>query len=184
MMVSLDSFHEGKNGDISWHNADNDEFNQFAVQQTSEADILLFGRKTYELMVSYWPTEAAKRDDPIVARLMNNLPKIVVSKTLDKVTWENTRLVRENVAEIIAKLKEQPGKDIAILGSSELTVFLTQQGLVDEYRIMVNPVALGNGKSLFKGLEDKLNLKFTDSRIFRNGNVLLYYHPDYKNDQA
>jgi len=149
MMVSLDGFYEGKNGDISWHNADNEEFNKFAVQQTSEADMLLFGRKTYELMVSYWPTEAAKRDDPIVAGLMNNLPKIVISHTLEKVEWENTRLVKENVAEVITKLKEQPGKDIAILGSSELTVFLTQQGLVDEYRIMVNPVALGNGKSLF-----------------------------------
>jgi len=184
MMVSLDGFYEGKNGDISWHNANNEEFNQFAVQQTSEADLLLFGRKTYELMMSYWPTAAAKQDDPIVAGLMNNLPKIVISHTLEKVEWENTRLVKENVVEIIAKLKEQPGKDIAILGSSELTVSLTQQGLVDEYRIMVNPVALGNGKSLFKGLENKLNLKFIDSRVFRNGNVLLYYYPEQKNEHA
>jgi len=184
MMVSLDGFYEGKNGDISWHNADNEEFNQFAVQQTSEADMLLFGRKTYELMASYWPTEAAKRDDPTVAGLMNDLPKIVISRTLEKVEWENTRLVKENIAEEIAQLKGQPGKDIAILGSSELTVFLTRQGLVDEYRIMVNPVALGDGKSLFKGMENKLNLKFINSRIFRSGNVLLYYHPEYKIDQV
>jgi dihydrofolate reductase len=177
MMVSLDGFYEGKNGDISWHNAGNTEFNQFAVQQTSAADLLLFGRKTYELMVSYWPTDAAKRDDSIVAGLMNNLSKIVVSKTLDKVNWENTRLIKENVTEEIAKLKGQPGKDIAILGSSELTVFLTQQKLVDEYRIMVNPVALGAGKSLFTGLQDKVNLKLLSSRVFESGNVLLTYRP-------
>jgi len=180
MMVSLDGFYEGQDRDISWHNADNEEFNQFAVQQTSEADMLLFGRKTYELMENYWPTEAAKRDDPIVAGLMNNLSKIVVSKTLDSVGWENTRLIKENVAEEISTLKRQPGKDIAILGSSELTVALTNMKLVDEYRIMVNPVVLGDGKSLFKGLENKLNLKFLTSRAFHSGNVLLYYHPEYK----
>ena len=177
MMVSLDGFHEGQNGDISWHNANNKEFNEFAVQQTSEADLLLFGRKTYELMESYWPTETAKRDDPIVAGLMNGTPKIVISKTLEKVEWDNTRLIKENVAEEIVKLKSQPGKDIAILGSSELTVFLTQQGLVDEYRIMVNPVALGHGKSLFAGLQDKVNLKLLGNRTFESDNVLLTYQP-------
>ncbi|MGD8404663.1 MAG: dihydrofolate reductase family protein [Anaerolineales bacterium] len=180
MMVSLDGYYESPNGDISWHNAVNKEFNEFAGQQTSEADILLFGRKTYELMESYWPTEAAKRDDPIVAGLMNNLPKIVVSKTLNSVKWENTRLIKENVAEEISKLKGQPGKDIAILGSSELTVSLTNMRLVDEYRIMVNPVVLGDGKSLFTGLANNLDLKFITFRAFNSGNVLLYYHPDYK----
>jgi len=184
MMVSLDGYYEGQNGDISWHNAANDEFNDFAVQQTSEADILLFGRKTYELMESYWPTEAAKRDDPTVAGLMNNLPKIVVSRSLDSVGWENTRLIKENVGEEISTLKGQPGKDIAILGSSELTVALTKMMLVDEYRIMVNPVILGDGKSLFKGLANNLKLKFITSRTFSSGNVLLYYHPEYKSGEV
>jgi len=184
MMVSLDGYYEGSDGDISWHNADNSEFNDFAVQQTSAADTLLFGRKTYELMVSYWPTEIAKKDDPIVAGLMNSLPKIVVSKTLDKVDWENTRLIKENVAEEIAKLKRQPGKDIAILGSSDLTVFLTKQGLVDEYRIMVNPVALGAGKSLFTGLQDKVSLKLIRTRAFDSGNVLLTYQPENNRSYA
>ena len=181
MMVSLDGYYEGPNGDISWHNAANNEFNEFAVRQTSESDILLFGRKTYELMESYWPTEAAKRDDPIVAGLMNSLPKIVVSKTLTSVEWENTRLIKENVAEEISKLKEQPGKDIAILGSSELTMSLTNMELVDEYRIMINPVVLGSGKSLFRGFANRLNLKFIKSKTFNSGNILLYYRPDYKN---
>jgi dihydrofolate reductase len=176
MMVSLDGFFEGPDGDISWHNVD-EEFNEFAVQQISEVDTLLFGRKTYEGMASYWPTEVAKRNDPIVAGLMNSIPKIVVSKTLEAVDWENTRLVKENVTEEISKLKRQAGKDIAIFGSANLTVTLTEAGLVDEYRVMVNPVALGDGKSLFNGLNHKLNLKLLKTKPFKSGNVLLYYEP-------
>ena len=176
MIVSLDGYYEGPNGDISWHNVD-DEFNEFAVQQTSEVDTLLFGRKTYEGMASYWPTEAAINNDPIVAGLMNSLPKIVISTTLDSDDWDNSRLVKENVAEEISKLKQGPGKEIAIFGSSDLAVSLAQMGLVDEYRIMVNPVILGDGKPLFKGARDKLGLKLIKTRIFKSGNVLLYYQP-------
>lgn len=174
MMVSLDGFFEGPNGDISWHNVD-DEFNEFAVQQINEIDTLLFGRKTYEGMASYWPSEAARTNDPVVAGLMNSSPKIVISKTLEAADWENTRLVKANIAEEISKLKRRPGKDIAIFGSANLTVSLSQMGLMDEYRIMVNPVALGNGKSLFTGLNHKLNLKLLKTRLFKSGNVLLYY---------
>lgn len=176
MMVSLDGYYEGPNGDIGWHNAD-DEFNEFAVQQTSEVDTLLFGRKTYELMAGYWPTEAAINDDPTVAGLMNSLPKIVISTTLDSVEWNNTRLVKENVGEEILQLKQQPGKEIAIFGSSDLAVSLAHLGLVDEYRVMVNPVILGEGKSLFKGAQNKFGLELTKTRTFKSGNVLLYYQP-------
>jgi dihydrofolate reductase len=175
MLVSLDGYYEGPNGDISWHNVD-DEFNEFAVQQTSEIDTLLFGRKTYEVMASYWPTEAAISDDPAIAGLMNSLPKIVISTTLDAADWHNSRLVKENVAEEISKLKQGPGKEIAIFGSSDLAVSLAEMGLVDEYRIMVNPVILGEGKPLFKGA-DKLSLKLIKTRTFKSGNVLLYYQP-------
>ena len=103
MMVTLDGFFEGPNGEIDWHNVDQ-EFNKFAIEQLDSVDILLFGRKTYELMASYWPTPAAATDDPIVADKMNRLPKIVFSKTLSSVEWQNTRLVKENVAEEVAKL--------------------------------------------------------------------------------
>ena len=179
MMVSLDGFFEGLNGDISWHNVD-DEFNEFAIQQLSEVDTLLFGRRTYQGMASYWPTEAARKDDPVVTGLMNSIPKIVVSKTLETVDWENTSLVKENVTEEISKLKRVSGKDIAIFGSANLTVALTETGLVDEYRVMVNPVALGDGKSLFTGLDHKLNLKLLKTKPFKSGNVLLYYEPAEK----
>ena len=175
MMVSLDGYYEGPNGDISWHNVD-DEFNEFAVKQTREVGTLLFGRKTYEGMASYWPTQAAISNDPIIAGLMNSLPKIVISTTLDSAEWDNTRLVKENVDEEISKLKHEPGKEIAIFGSSDLAVSLAQIGLVDEYRIMVNPIILGEGKSLFEGA-DKLVLKLIKTRTFNSGNVLLYYQP-------
>jgi dihydrofolate reductase len=177
MLTSLDGYFEGPDIDINWHNV-NDEFNEFAIQQTGEFGVLLFGRVTYELMAGYWPTEAAKRDDPIVAGLMNSLPKFVFSKTLQKVDWENTRLVKDNFAEAVSKLKQEAGKDIAIFGSSDLTVTLMEQGLVDEYRIMINPIVLGDGKPLFKGVKNKINLKLIKTKTFKSGNVLLYYKPD------
>lgn len=179
MLTSLDGYYEGPNHDISWHNVDA-EFNEFAIQQTGEVGTLLFGRKTYEGMASYWPTEAAKRDDPVVAGLMNNLPKVVFSRTLDKVSWNNSRLVKENIEEEVSNLKQQAGKDIAIYGSSDLAVTLTHMGLVDEYRIMVVPVALGDGKPLFIGLDGRIKLELVSTRVFRSGNVLLTYRPGRK----
>jgi len=176
-MITLDGFFEGPNQDISWHHVD-DEFNEFAIEQLNEIGMLLFGRVTYQGMASYWPTEFAIKDDPIVAGLMNSLPKIVFSKTLDKAEWNNSRLVRENVAEEVSKLKQQPGKDIAIFGSSDLAVTLAENDLIDEYRVIMNPVFLGSGTSLLKGIKDKLNLKLLKARTFKSGNVLLYYAPE------
>lgn len=178
-MISLDGFFEGSNQDISWHHVD-EEFNQFAVEQTSGVDTILFGRKTYEGMASYWPTESAIKDDPIVAELMNSLPKIVFSRTLQKADWNNTRLVKDNIAAEILELKAQPGKEIAVFGSADLLSSLIQMDLVDEHRIIVNPIVLGNGTPLFKNLKDRLNLKLLKSRKFDSGNVLLYYQPDRK----
>jgi dihydrofolate reductase len=128
-------------------------------------------------MASYWPTPEALKNDPIVAGKMNQLPKIVFSKTLEKAEWNNTRLVKENFVEEISKLKQQPGKDLIIFGSSDLAVSFIQQGLIDEFQIMVNPVVLGRGKALFAGIEEQLNLKLIQTRTFRSGNVLLYYEP-------
>jgi dihydrofolate reductase len=176
-MVTLDGFFEGPNQDISWHHVD-DEFNEFAIDQLHEIDTLLFGRVTYQGMASYWPTEFAISNDPVVAGLMNNLPKIVFSKTLEKADWNNSRLVKENAAEEVSKLKQQPGKDIAIFGSSDLAVTLAENHLIDEYRIIVNPVFLGSGTSLLKGIKERLNLKLLKAKTFKSGNVLLYYAPE------
>lgn len=173
-LVSLDGYFEGPDRDINWHIVD-EEFNEFAIQQTGEFGALLFGRVTYELMASYWPTEDAKRDDPIIAGLMNRQPKIVFSKTLKKVEWENTKLVKDNFVEVVTKLKHESGKDIAIFGSSDLAVTFIEHGLIDEFRIMVNPLFLGAGKPLFKGIKSRLDLKLIKSRVFKSGNILLYY---------
>ena len=178
-MVTLDGFFEGSNHEIDWHNVDG-EFNEFAIEQTGAVDMLLFGRVTYQLMASYWPTPDAIKNDPIVAGLMNRLPKIVFSRTLDKAEWNNTRLVKDHIAEEISKLKQQPGKDLALFGSANLMSTLMQLDLIDEHRIMVNPVILGSGNPLFKRAKDKLNLKLIRTRIFGNGNVLLCYQPDRK----
>jgi dihydrofolate reductase len=178
-MVTLDGFFAGPNGEIDWHNVDG-EFNEFAIDQLGSADGLLFGRVTFQMMASYWPTEAATTDDPIVAGKMNALPKVVFSRTLVKAEWSNSRLVKGNVAEEITKLKQQPGKDLLLFGSADLASTLTRLGLIDEYRVMVNPVVLGSGKPLFKDVHQRFGLKLEKTKTFRNGNVLLYYQPDRK----
>ncbi|MBI3023430.1 MAG: dihydrofolate reductase [Thaumarchaeota archaeon] len=111
---------------------------------------------------------------------MNNMPKIVFSKTLDKVEWNNTRLVKGNIVEEISKLKQQPGKDLIIFGSAKLASSLINLGLIDEFRIMVNPVVLGKGNPLFEEIKDKISLKLLKTKTFGSGNVLLYYKPDQK----
>lgn len=175
-LITVDGFFEGPNQEIDWHNVDA-EFNELAIQQLDSVDMLLFGHLTYALMASYWPTDAALKDDPIVAEKMNSKAKLVFSKTLDKVDWNNTRLVKENISDEILKLKSQPGKDLIIFGSSDLSVSLAQAGLIDEYRLMVNPLILGHGKTILNGLPERLELKLLRTRAMRNGNVILYYQP-------
>jgi len=179
MLISLDGFFEGPNHAIDWHNVD-EEFNQYSIAQLDSADMLLFGRLTYELMADYWPSSAAARDDPVSAGYMNRLPKIVFSRTLSELTWQNTRLVKGKVAEEVSKLKREPGKDLFIFGSSDLSMALLQHGLIDEIRVIINPVILGEGKPLFKGLQERLNLRLLKTQTFRNGNVLLCYKPEMK----
>ncbi len=181
-LVTLDGYFEGPNRDISWHNVTSGsgmdaEFNEYAIDMLNSVDTLLFGRVTYELMARYWPSQDAVKNDPIVAGKMNTLPKIVFSRTLSTVEWNNTRLIKENIVEEIKKMKQQPGTDMVILGSGSIVSKFAQRGLIDEYRIMVNPVVLGNGTPLFNGIKDKLNLKLLKTRTFKSGNVLLYYEP-------
>jgi dihydrofolate reductase len=175
-LITVDGFFEGPNQDIEWHNVD-DEFNELAIEQLDAVDMILFGRVTYELMASYWPTDVALKNDPVVAEKMNSKAKLVFSRTLEKADWNNTRLVKENIPDEIQKLKRQPGKDLIIFGSSDLSVALAQAGLIDEYRLMVNPLILGHGKTILQGLPDRLELKLLKTRTMRNGNVMLYYQP-------
>ena len=159
IMTTLDGYYEGPNQEFDFWVVD-EEFEEFSVEQLDEVDALLFGRVTYEGMAAYWPTPAAEEDDPRVAATMNGLSKIVVSRTLEKAEWANTRIIKDDV-----------------LGSSDLTVSLLEMGLVDEVRIMVNPVILGAGKSVFRTAGERIRLKLLKSRSFNSGNVLLYYQP-------
>jgi dihydrofolate reductase len=176
MMVSVDGYFEGPGREIDWHNVDA-EFNDLAISFLDTVDTLLFGRVTYELMAGYWPSEHAVKDDPIVAGKMNALRKVVVSRTLNRVAWNNSTLVKGDLIDEVRKLKQQPGKDIAVFGSSDVAVALVPHGLIDEYRIMVNPVILGSGKSLLRSLDRRQKLKLLESKVFRSGNVLLCYRP-------
>jgi dihydrofolate reductase len=177
-MVTLDGFFAGPNGEIDWHIVD-EEFNQYAIDLLNTVDTILFGRVTYQLFESYWPGAAknpsTSKSDLEIAHKINNMNKIVFSKTMDKVDWKNTRLVKEVIPEEIAKMKQQSGKNMVIYGSGSIVSTFAQLGLIDEYRLIVNPVVFGNGKTLFKGINDKLNLKFLRTKAFRSGNVLLYY---------
>jgi len=169
-LASVDGFFEGPNKELDWHVAD-DEFFAYARDMLQKADVLLFGAVTYKLMVAYWPT--APPDE--IADKMNNLPKIVFSKTLKKVEWKNSRLVSGSIQEEVSKLKQQPGKDIVVLGSAKLASPLLQAGLVDEYRVIVNPVLLGKGNPLFTGITERIRLKLLAAKVLGSGVVILSY---------
>jgi dihydrofolate reductase len=176
IVQTLDGYYEGPNREFDWPNVD-DEFYAFSVEQMRATDMLLFGRVTYEFMADYWPTEAAKEDDPAVAERMNAIPKIVFSSQLERAEWNNSRLVRGDVADEIAELKRQPGKDLGIFGSLDFTKSLIEMGLLDELRVMVHPIVLGDGHSLLRGVRERVPLRLLDSRVFESGNVLLRYEP-------
>jgi dihydrofolate reductase len=179
-MVTLDGFFEGPNKELDWQIVDG-ENKEYAIDLLSKVDALLFGRVTYQLMADYWPAAATNpstpKSDLEIADKMNNLPKIVFSKTLQEVKWNNSRLVKENIAEEISKMKQQPGKDMVIFGSGSIVSTFMQHGLIDEYRIIVNPVVLGNGNPLFKGINGKQNLKLLNTKVFDSGIVILFYEP-------
>ena len=178
-LVSLDGYFEGPNKELNWFVVE-EEFFEYAKELLRSVDTILFGRVTYEGMASYWPTPAAKDNDATITHKMNNLSKVVFSKTLSRVEWNNSRLVKGNIAEEIRKMKEEPGKDMVIFGSGSIVSALTRLGLIDEYRIIVNPVILGKGNPLFKDLQDKFNLELLKTKKLNSGVVIFYYQPDKK----
>jgi dihydrofolate reductase len=177
--VTLDGYFVDLKGDMSWaHRETRDEqWDSFVAENASGGGELVFGRITYELMASYWPTPLASQNDPVVARRMNEMPKIVFSSTLDKVSWANTRLVKNGVAAEMRKLKGEKGEGMAIMGSGTIVSQLAPEGLIDEYQIVVIPIVLGSGRTMFDGVKKRLRLKLTKTRAFGNGSVLLCYQP-------
>jgi dihydrofolate reductase len=177
--VSLDGYFVDAHGDMSWAHAvaQDPEWQAFVEGNASGDALLLFGRITYELMAGYWPTARAAWDNPIIAERMNSLPKVVFSRTLEQASWNNTRLVRSDPPAEVRKLKNEPGPDMVIMGSGTIVSQLTPARLIDEYQVVVIPIVLGQGRTMFEGVQERLPLKLTKSRTFGNGNVWLCYEP-------
>jgi dihydrofolate reductase len=173
-LVSLDGYFSGLDGDISWHQVDGD-FHSIAQKNANSGRTLIFGRITYELMANYWPTPDAINSDPVIARGMNESPKIVFSKTLTSARWNNTKVEKRDLLDTIRELKTQPGGGLTVLGSGSIVKQLSEAGLIDQYEILVVPVILGAGKTMFEGLSRKRWLKLVKSSAFKNGGVLNTY---------
>jgi dihydrofolate reductase len=174
-MATLDGYHETLESSLDWHTVD-DEFQDFALRQLGEADTLLFGRRTYDLMAAFWPTAAGPGAHGQIAEAMNSLAKVVVSTTMTTASWAPTTIISADVEGELGRLKAKPGADIALIGSSALAASLLSLGLLDELRIMINPVVLGGGRPQLAGA-DRADLSLTGVREFRSGNVLLTYEP-------
>jgi dihydrofolate reductase len=179
-VMSLDGFMAGPKGELDWFVTEgflkNTEYGQHARDLISSVDAILLGRLTYEEFVGYWPT--AENNDPVITDGMNKLPKIVFSKTLDKVEWGkwgNARLVKSDAASEVRRMKQGPGKPLVIYGSGQLASDMLVAGLVDEYQVTVQPVILGRGKPLFPGIDDRRRLKLISAKPFKSGPVELIY---------
>lgn len=174
--LSLDGFIDGPNHEIDWFSFD-DEIVKSNKAFFDTIDTMFFGKTTYELMVSFWPTEKSKDDDPEVIEMMNTTKKVVFSTTLDKVEWNNTSLIKENVEETVKKMKQSEGKDIVILGSGKLVSSFTKLRLIDEFKFIVSPVVLGKGTPEFTGINERVKLNLINSKSFPSGGVMLTYEP-------
>lgn len=173
--LTINGFYKGVNDDSSWH-VHAEEGNKYSENKLSADNILVFGRKTYELMAGYWPSPMAYEGYPLVAKRMNESEKIVLSQTLNTADWHNTRILSGNTMDQIRQLKATSGKNIAILGSGSIINQLTDEHLIDEYEFLIDPLAIGQGTPLFENIKNKLELKLMNSQIFeKSGQVVLKY---------
>jgi len=172
-LTTLDGYVEGPGRDISWHNdVWGEELERISIEQGNAAGALMFGRITYELMAGHWPTASGE-----VADFMNALPKFVFSRTLETSAWNNTKVFGADVPATVAQLKRETAKDIYLFGSADLASTLIAHRLIDEFRIGVAPVLLGQGTPLFKQSSESHKLKLLDARALSVGAVILRYAP-------
>jgi dihydrofolate reductase len=170
--ITLDGFFAGPNGELDWAHRRDPEWDAFVSGNASGGGVLLFGRVTYGMMVSFWPTPQAKATLPEVAEGMTRHQKVVFSRTLKEPGWQNVRVVSGDLLEEVRRMKREPGPDLVILGSGSIVAQLSEARLIDEYQLALNPVVLGKGRSLFTSA---IALKLKRTRAFANGNVVLWY---------
>jgi dihydrofolate reductase len=174
--ITLNGFYKGPGENIGWHSHGEEEA-AYSLEGLRSESILLFGRVTYKMMANFWPTPEAIKNMPAVAEGMNRAEKIVFSRTLKKADWKNTKVVNGNIIEEMRKLKNTSTKDMTILGSGSIVTQFAEEGLIDGYQIMLDPVAIGSGTPIFHNIRHALDLKLTGTRTFRRGAVLLNYEP-------
>jgi dihydrofolate reductase len=175
--VSLDGYFTDTNNDMSWAHAgaDDTEHMEFVSSNAKGGGMLVFGRVTYEMMAGFWPTPMAAQMMPEVAAGMNRAQKFVFSRSLQKAEWAGTTVLNGDPAQEIARLKRENGPGLTVLGSGSIVKQLTAAGLIDDYQLMVCPVILGGGRTLFEGNTGRPVLKLANSRVFKNGRVFLHY---------
>lgn len=174
--ISLDGYFEAPGHSIDWATA---SYDPFSTGEAEPTDGILLGHRTYDLMKGYWPTPEAQRNDPEVARFMNETQKYAVSHSPFDPGWEHAAVISGDVVGEIRRLKEAPGATIMVFGSNTLCVTLMEEGLLDEIQVLVNPIVLGKGTSLFEGLSKHVPLTLIDSRTLDAGALLLTYRPQY-----
>jgi len=175
--VSLDGYFTDEKSDMSWAHKRDEEWTAFSSSNAGGDAELLFGRVTYEMMAAFWPSPQAAQTLPEVAKGMNRMRKYAISRTLTNVGWQGTTLLKGDLISEVQRLKEQSGPDLLILGSGSIVSQLTEKRLIDHYQIVVSAIVLGRGRTLFETVKDKLPLKLTSTRQFKNGNVVLTYDP-------
>jgi dihydrofolate reductase len=172
LFLSLDGVMEAPE---TWHFPYfNDEMGEAVASQMAAADTMLLGRRTYEEFAGYW---ADKGSDVEFAGVVNNTPKLVASTTLKTVEWQNSALIKGDVAEALRRLRQEPGRDISITGSATLVRSLLRDNVLDELRLLVHPIVVGSGKRLFEETSERVPLKLVDSRTFSTGVLYLTYQP-------
>jgi dihydrofolate reductase len=175
--VSLDGYIADRSGDMSWAHRHDPEWNEFVAGNASGGGELVFGRVTYEMMAGAWGSAEGRARNPHVAERMTALPKLVFSRSLAQATWANTRLVNGDIAAETRRIKAEPGPDLVIMGSASIVAQLSEARLIDEYQVVLCPIVLGGGRTMFDGVRTPLRLAPTQTRSFANGNVVLWYVP-------
>lgn len=173
--LTLNGYYKGPGDDISWNNHDQ-EGNEHANKGLHADNILLFGRVTYDMMAGFWPTSQALQQMPDIAKGMNSAEKIVFSRTLKDPLWEHTSVIDKDITAAIRSMKQSAGKDLTILGSGSIVSQFADANLIDEYELMINPVAIGKGSSFLQNINNTLRLQLTGTRALKNGCVILNYH--------